>query len=101
MTPTGYDSSTVIVLYEGVRPADIRRLYEEMRRALEKDQTSIVICDVGSITQPDATIVDAIARLQLTARRMDCVLHLKDVCPRLRELLDLAGLADVIPICGD
>lgn len=97
MRPTGNDAPVVIVLSNAVTPADIPGLCEGVRRALESDRRALVICDVGAITQPDAATVDAIARLQLTAKRMDRLLRLRDVCPRLQELIDLAGLSEVLP----
>ena len=78
-------------------PSDIPRLCEGMRGVLENFRGATVICDVGAICQPDASIVDVIARLQLTAKRMGCVLRLRDVRPRLRELIDLAGLQETLP----
>ncbi len=41
----------------------------------------------------DLGVVDALARLQLGARRLGLCLELHHVCPRLLELLDLFGLA--------
>jgi len=41
---------------------------------------------------PDLSLVDALARLQLRARRSGCTIRLVDPSPRLSELLDLAGL---------
>jgi hypothetical protein len=45
--------------------------------------------------------VDALARVQLTARRLGSELRLKDASQTLRELLSLAGLADVVRCSGD
>jgi STAS domain-containing protein len=55
-----------------------------------------VTCDVGGITGADIGTVDALARLQLTARRRGSDVQLKDASPCLRNLLALAGLADVV-----
>ena len=46
--------------------------------------------------RPDLALVDALARLQLAARRLGCSVRLRDPCQELRELLDLVGLADVV-----
>ena len=46
--------------------------------------------------RPDLALVDALARLQLAARRLGCSVRLRDPCEQLRELLDLVGLADVV-----
>ena len=45
--------------------------------------------------QPDLALVDALARLQLAARRCGCAIWLRDPCPEVRELLDLVGLAEL------
>src|SRR3954447_7221130 len=41
--------------------------------------------------------VDEVARLVLSARRMGCVITLRDVAADVVELLELAGLVDVLP----
>ena len=52
--------------------------------------------------RPDLSLVDALARLQLAARRLGFTVGLRgDPCPALCELLDLVGLADVVVgACG-
>ena len=56
-----------------------------------------VVCDVAAITTPDCETVDALCRLQLAVRRLGCELQLVHVSPRLRELIELAGLGEVLP----
>ena len=46
--------------------------------------------------RPDLGVVDELARLQLTARRMGCTIWLRDACPELLQLLVFAGLRDVV-----
>ena len=48
-------------------------------------------------TSPDLGLVDALARLQLTARRRGCSIQVRP-CDELRELLLLAGLAEVLGV---
>jgi hypothetical protein len=43
-------------------------------------------------------MVDALARLQLTARRIGWRLRLRDVPVELRELIQLAGLSSVLGV---
>ncbi|HWC10920.1 MAG TPA: hypothetical protein VG455_06820 [Acidimicrobiales bacterium] len=45
---------------------------------------------------PDLSAVDALARLQLAARRLGCSIRLRDACSELSELLDLVGLEEVV-----
>ena len=45
---------------------------------------------------PDLALLDALARLQLAARRCGRSIRLRDPCPELCGLLELVGLTDVI-----
>jgi len=45
---------------------------------------------------PDLSLVDQLARLQLAARRLGFSLRLRCVPSQLRELIDLAGLSDIV-----
>ena len=65
---------------------------------LEHDEVNAVVCDVGGLSEPDAGCVDALARLQLSIRRSGGQLQIHNVCARLHELLELAGLLEVLPI---
>jgi hypothetical protein len=51
-------------------------------------------------SRPDLSVVDELARLQLAARRLGCSIRLRDACGQLWELLDLAGLAEVVLSAG-
>ena len=46
---------------------------------------------------PDAVTVDALARLQLAARRHGCTVRLRHASQDLVELLTFMGLRDVLP----
>jgi ABC-type transporter Mla MlaB component len=70
-------------------------------RSVVRSGVDVVTCDVGQITDPDAGAVDAVARLQLTARRHGGSVRLRRVSRDLRRLLDLAGLRHVIPSVPD
>lgn len=48
--------------------------------------------------RPDLAVVDELARLQLAAGRLGCSIRLRDTCGALTELLDLAGLADIVTV---
>lgn len=56
---------------------------------------TIVACDVRSV-EPDAVTVDALARLQLTAKRRGCRFRLVGASQSLRDLVELMGLDDVL-----
>ncbi len=57
---------------------------------------TLVVCDVGALAPADLGAVDALARLQLAARRLGCGLRLMRVSSELQQLLGCVGLADVV-----
>jgi ABC-type transporter Mla MlaB component len=74
---------------------DVPGLCERVRAHL--DQADVVVrCDVAGV-EPDAVTVDAVARLQLAARRRGCEVRLHNASDDLLELVDLMGLANVLP----
>jgi hypothetical protein len=58
----------------------------------------LVVCDVRAIVHPDVGTVDALARLQLAARRRGGEVRLRNASTRLRELLALIGLVEVLSL---
>ncbi|HEX2221730.1 MAG TPA: STAS domain-containing protein [Candidatus Limnocylindria bacterium] len=78
-------------------PADLVRLCDGLRALLERSRARTVECDVGAVTNPDLATIDALARLQLTARRSGGRIRLRDASVELRELLELLGLRDALP----
>jgi class 3 adenylate cyclase len=61
---------------------------------------TVVFCDVRGFAA-DAVTVDALARLQLAARRRRCQVMLRGASNELRALVAFMGLRDVLPDCGD
>src|SRR5215210_722872 len=53
------------------------------------------VCDVRGV-EADAVCVDALARLQLAAKRYGCRVRLRGGSPELRDLVEFMGLADVV-----
>lgn len=78
--------------------ADIAELCRRVGFILDSARTNFIVCDVGALTDPDAVAVDALARLQLTARRLGCRVGLIYACPELQALLELMGLSEVVPL---
>lgn len=62
--------------------------------------TRFVFCDVAGV-EANVCMVDALARLQLLARRHHCQVRLRGASPELRELLAFMGLGDVLPNLPD
>lgn len=64
--------------------------------ARQDDAAGTVVCDVSHLTHPDAGTIDALARLQLAARRCGCRVRLRNANLELRRLIALAGLDEVL-----
>jgi ABC-type transporter Mla MlaB component len=62
---------------------------------LERSDSCLLVCDVR-FARADAATVDALARVELAARRHGCRLRLRRPQRELRELIDLMGLADLL-----
>ena len=64
---------------------------------VERDGTEVarwpLECDEDAL---DVAFVGEIARLHLSARRLGCRIRLEHLCPRVRELVELVGLAEVL-----
>jgi anti-anti-sigma regulatory factor len=93
------DSVDALVLVVGasVRPADVPLLADRLD-ALLRESGGEVLCDVAAITEPDGATLDALARLQLAAQRLDGRIKLRGAHRRLRGLLVLTGLSEVLPV---
>ena len=93
----GIDAPRTIAFAIGgpITRADLPRLCERVCALLEKRDASVAVCDVSGI-DPDAVTVDALARLQLAARRYGCRVHLRNAGDELRELVAFMGLRDVL-----
>jgi hypothetical protein len=92
--------ATIVLLIEGrIVRAGIPGLCECVAVVLAAcgDQV-VVICDVGGVEDPDAVTVDALARLQLIARRLGRRLRFRHPCDELLDLVALMGLAGVVPV---
>ena len=91
-------NTTVLVLSGAITPGDIPRLCRRVRALLQGGTDQDVLCDVGSCAAPDAVTVDALARFQLTARRLGRRVRLLNTSRELKGLLLLMGFCDVLPL---
>jgi ABC-type transporter Mla MlaB component len=89
-----------VVIAGPIAPADVPRLWDSVRASLRGDP-GVVACDVTALGDPDAGTVDALARLQLAARRSGWRIRLHHACVALQSLLLLMGLAEVLPCAPD
>jgi ABC-type transporter Mla MlaB component len=81
-----------------IKRVDIPCLCSYARRLLESGDADRLVCDVGALADPDAVTIEALARLQLTARRVGSQIGLRNASRELRELLDFVGLSSVVPL---
>ena len=90
---------TTIVLSLGgpLARADLPALCDRGRALLDASGADVLVCDVSGLAEADAVAVDAVARLQLTARRLGRRICVRHAPMELEELLRLTGLAE---ICG-
>jgi ABC-type transporter Mla MlaB component len=75
--------------------ADLPGLCERVCALLERSRAEVAFCDVSGV-EPDAVTVDALARLQVAARRYGCQVRLRGASSELLELVAFMGLADVL-----
>ena len=74
--------------------ADLPGLCARVCALLSDCDGGVVLCDATGV-DPDAVTVDALARLQLAARRQGCKVQLCNASDELLELVAFMGLEDV------
>jgi ABC-type transporter Mla MlaB component len=74
---------------------DLGGLCARVCALVEASEAGVALCHVAGVA-PDAVTVDALARLQLAARRHGCQMRLRAGSDELRELVTFLGLADVL-----
>ena len=74
--------------------ADLPGLCSRVCTLLNESRAEVVRCDVTGVP-PDAVTVDALARLELAARRHGCRVALCHASDELLELVAFMGLEDV------
>jgi ABC-type transporter Mla MlaB component len=75
---------------------DMPGLCDRVCALLRESGTEVARCDVSGV-DVDAVTVDALARLQLAARRHGCQVRLRNASSDLLELVTFMGLRDVLP----
>lgn len=88
--------STITFAIRGpIAREDLPALYRRICRLLERSGASVAVCEVSGVAA-DAVSVDALARLQLAARRHRCRVELSHASAELRDLIAFMGLDDVL-----
>jgi len=88
---------TIAFAIEGpIARTDLPGLCARVCELLQTNNAGVALCDVSGV-DVDAVTVDALARLQLGARRTGCRVKLRNASDELRELVAFMGLRDVLP----
>jgi ABC-type transporter Mla MlaB component len=74
---------------------DLPGLCERVCALLHESRADIAFCDLRGV-DPDCVTVDALARLQLAARRHGCRVRLRNASDELLDLVTFMGLRDVL-----
>ncbi|HTB69419.1 MAG TPA: hypothetical protein VK707_00360 [Solirubrobacteraceae bacterium] len=78
--------------------AELPGLFARTCSALARDRgCELLLCEVSGVAA-DAVALDALARLALAARRAGARVCVRGSSRELRELIALAGLADVLDV---
>ena len=90
-------SQTVaFAIWGPIRRDDLPGLCDRVCALLQRSNASVALCRVDGVA-PDAVTIDALARLQLAARRNGCQVRLRQASRELLELVEFMGLRDVLP----
>ena len=89
--------TTVALAIRGpIARTDLPGLCDRVCALLDESRPAVALCDVRGV-EPDAVTVDALARLQLAARRYGCQVRLRHASDELLELVVFMGLSEVFP----
>jgi anti-anti-sigma factor len=94
--PSPGRDAVVLMLAGTIEQDTVPALVAGVCRMLDLADAARIICDVSAVSAPDAAAVDALARLQLAARRRGSQVWLRDADGRLVDLLVLAGLDEMV-----
>lgn len=76
--------------------SDLPGLYDRVCSLLSQTRPEVVRCDVAGVAA-DAVAVDALARLQVAARRRGCRVELRNASADLLDLVGFMGLDEALP----
>jgi ABC-type transporter Mla MlaB component len=88
--------SIAFAIWGPITRDDLPGLSDRVCALLRTSGATIAWCDVHTVPA-DAVCVDALARLQLAARRRNCQVRLRGASAELRALVAFMGLSDVLP----
>jgi ABC-type transporter Mla MlaB component len=92
-------TTAVLVIADPIADGDAAKLCERLRAVAQASGAEFIVCDVRALAA-DCRSVDALARLQLAARRLGRRIRLHRASHELEALLSFVGLAEVLGGAG-
>jgi ABC-type transporter Mla MlaB component len=89
-------NTVTFAIVSPIERSDLPGLFKRVCGLLRSSGATVALCDVSD-ANADAVTVDALARLQLAARRSSCQVRLLHASEELRALVAFMGLQDVLP----
>jgi hypothetical protein len=94
-SPAHGPSTGLFVIAGPIGDGDAPRLCERLRQIIYSSDAGLIFCDVGALPANVRTI-EALARLQLTARRHGRRIRLQRASRELQQLIEFVGLSEVL-----
>lgn len=79
---------------------DLPGVATRFERLLERSDAGVIVCDVAAL-DADAGAIDALARLQLIARRAGRRIRFRRASAELQALVVFLGLREALGVCPD
>jgi ABC-type transporter Mla MlaB component len=86
-------ATAVLALPRRIEADDLPGLWDRVRRVLDQP-LDLLVCDLSAVDEADAVLLDAVARIQLLARRAGCQVRIDRASSAVTGLFELAGLKD-------
>ena len=86
------DEGRRLTLHASIASGDVDVLCSRANDLMRRRGGERLECDVAAVRRPDLTTVEALARVELTARRQGSGIRLRGASVDLLELLALCGL---------
>lgn len=97
LRPPAGPVSVVLPLVGAVDGELTTALCTTVRAVLEARGAQVVTCDAAGAAA-DLRLVDALARMHVTARRLGCGIRVRGAAPSVALIVELAGLAGVLEV---
>ena len=89
-------TTIVFTIYGPIERGDLAGLCARVCALFERTRPQVAFCELDGV-RADAVVADALARLQLGARRRGCQVRLRDAPADVLALLAFMGLSEVLP----